>query len=223
MPPHVDTAPPRIEPPGESAVNDMKKPLPALPAITSVDAGVTSIVPPASQPAAASHSTQHVIQAGDSYSTLAKKYLGSSKYATLIARANPGKDPRKLQVGMKINIPPAPADAKKPAELAHGSADSPGLPAGKSPGAQGSKTQTGKSELSDTTPVPPDRAYQVKSGEGWHELAKRFLGDAKRWPELYELNRDRVPRNPEALREGTTIELPAGVKPTARQASSKPS
>jgi nucleoid-associated protein YgaU len=159
--------------------------------------------PAASQPAVAKPN-QYVIQTGDNYSVLAKKFLGSTKHANLIAKANPGKDPRKLQVGMKINIPPAPPALK----------DAPvkGVDQGTTPAAPPDPTR----KVSEAPPVPTDRAYQVKAGEGWHELAKRFLGDAKRWPELYELNRDRVPRNPEGLQEGAVIELPAGAKPSTR-------
>jgi nucleoid-associated protein YgaU len=56
--------------------------------------------------------------------------------------------------------------------------------------------------------VPKDRAYTVKEGEGWSALAERYLGEGSRWPELYELNRERIPRNPNILPAGTVIELP---------------
>jgi nucleoid-associated protein YgaU len=166
-----------------------------------------------SSTADAANMTQHVIVAGDNYSTLAKKYLGSSKYAMLIARANPGKDPRKLQPGMKITIPPAPKEAVKTAAKPS---------AGAAP--SGADVTAPTVAASPASKVDPAHAYTVKTGEGWHELARRFLGDARRWPELYELNRDRVPRNPEALRDGTVIEIPAGVKiPAQKAATSKPS
>jgi len=60
--------------------------------------------------------------------------------------------------------------------------------------------------------VPKDRAYMVEPDEGWIVLARRFLGDGNRWPELFELNRERVPNNPNKLPVGTVIELPKSVK-----------
>ena len=64
-------------------------------------------------------------------------------------------------------------------------------------------------------PVAPEHAYTVKAGESWNDLARRFLGDAKRWTELYEINKERAP-NPHHLRPGLVIELPAGAKTTTK-------
>ncbi len=73
-------------------------------------------------------------------------------------------------------------------------------------------------------PAPPaiakGREYRVQPGEGWFDLAQRFLGDGRRWPELYELNRERVARNPSQLRSGTVIELPPGVTAPASGSAS---
>ena len=65
-------------------------------------------------------------------------------------------------------------------------------------------------------PIPEDRAYQVKNGEGWYDLASKFLGDGTRWPELFELNRERVSRDPNRLRAGTIIEIPERAVATRR-------
>jgi len=49
--------------------------------------------------------------------------------------------------------------------------------------------------------------YQVRKGDSWYRLARRFLGDGHRWRELYELNRDIFP-NPDRLRTGVKIRIP---------------
>ncbi len=158
-----------------------------------------AIAPPPRVPEA---TKEHVIQSGETYSSLATKYFGSEKYAALIAKANPGKDARRLLVGAKIVIPPAPAaTTTQPAPAVAGTSI---------------KKLRVPSEA-PVAPVPPDRAYKVQAGESWHDLAQRFLGDGNRWTELYELNRERVPRNPSGLRPGMTIELPNKVAaPTSK-------
>lgn len=58
-------------------------------------------------------------------------------------------------------------------------------------------------------PVPQasDR-YLIRLGDNLSEIAKKFLGDPDRWPEIYRLNRDLL-RSPELLIPGTILRLPA--------------
>ncbi len=153
---------------------------------------------PATRPASGTPKIrEHVIQAGETYSSLAVKYFGSAKYVSLITKANPGKDPRRLFVGAKVKIPEAPAGAtvtSRP-ETAEAPTPKPAL----------------ETVTEPLPPIPDGHAYKVQAGEGWYDLAKRFLGDGNRWPELYELNRERVAHNPHALRVGTVIEVPKPV------------
>lgn len=146
--------------------------------------------------------TEHTIQPGDTYTSLAVKYLGHARYADKIAEANPTLEPRRLRLGAIVKIPvpekrPAAATATQPAASPVAVAASP------APAAQ-------------ATPVPAERSYEVKPGEGWYTLAERFLGSGTRWTELYELNKGRVPTNFNILPAGTTIELPPGATRTAQ-------
>jgi nucleoid-associated protein YgaU len=203
-PPGIEVTAPRLEPPPavsettSAAALSPPTPSAARPEVLAPPAEKA----PASQPAvAAAKPIQHVIQAGETYSALAEKYFGSARYVGLIVKANPGKDPRRLLVGSKINIPPAPKDVASKSDgkpIAGGSAKLARVPNEAAPA------------------VPADRAYKVQPGESWNDIAAKFLGDQKRWPELYELNKDRVATNPASLRSGTVIELPAGVKSTTR-------
>ena len=143
----------------------------------------------------------HVIRSGDTYSALAQKYLGSAKHASLLAKANPGIHPRRLMIGAKIKIPNLPVKSN----VAPGKS-SVGVSVAASP------VHRLMAEQPPIPSVPKDRAYTIKDGEGWSALSERFLGEGSRWPELYELNRERVPRNPNILPAGTVIEVPKSVK-----------
>ena len=54
----------------------------------------------------------YVVAEGDvgAFSGIAKKVYGDAKYWRLIAEANPGVDPRTLQPGDELFIPPLPAE-----------------------------------------------------------------------------------------------------------------
>ncbi|MBP7935654.1 MAG: LysM peptidoglycan-binding domain-containing protein [Phycisphaerae bacterium] len=153
--------------------------------------------------------TTHVIQSGDTYSSLALKYLGHSKYANLIAKANPNIDPRRLRLGAKLNIPAAPETATGGSKDVASSATDSALKAATTT----AKPLTATTARRVADPIPADRAYKVSANESWSSLARQCYGDSSRWIELYELNKDRVPRTRSfALPAGTIIELPAGVK-----------
>src|SRR5207237_6906972 len=64
---------------------------------------VTQDVTPPAAPAAP---TDYVIAQGDTFSTIAAKFRVSVRS---IIDANPGVDPKRLQIGQKIKIPPPPA------------------------------------------------------------------------------------------------------------------
>jgi nucleoid-associated protein YgaU len=147
---------------------------------------------------------EHVIQPGDTYSSLAVKYLGGVRHTRLIEEANRGKDPRRLFVGSKVNIPAAPSTTVA-------DAPSPALEAAVSRADMAREPLAAVSTAAAIPPIPAERSYQVQPGETWSDLARKFFGDANQWPRLYELNKDRVVRDPNALRAGTTIELPPGV------------
>jgi nucleoid-associated protein YgaU len=52
------------------------------------------------------------------------------------------------------------------------------------------------------------RHYQIQKGDTWYGLAARFMGDGKRWHDLYALNDDIVP-DATKLRTGVKIRVPA--------------
>lgn len=53
------------------------------------------------------------------------------------------------------------------------------------------------------------RTYTVKSGDTLSDIAQAEMGDAKRWPELYEANKDAVGKNPDLIHPGLELKIPA--------------
>ena len=57
------------------------------------------------------------------------------------------------------------------------------------------------------------RAYTVAEGETLFTIARYELGNASRWVEIYELNRDALDKGLNDLRPGTKLLLPANERP----------
>lgn len=53
------------------------------------------------------------------------------------------------------------------------------------------------------------KTYVVKPGDSLSKIAKELLGDAKRWPEIYELNKALIGDNPNLIHPGQELKLPA--------------
>ncbi|HWQ12831.1 MAG TPA: peroxidase family protein [Roseiflexaceae bacterium] len=56
-------------------------------------------------------------------------------------------------------------------------------------------------------PPPPPRVHVVQPGDTLRGIAARFLGDARRWPEIFQANRD-VIANPDLIRPGMRLVIP---------------
>ncbi|MFH1797945.1 MAG: LysM peptidoglycan-binding domain-containing protein [Candidatus Omnitrophota bacterium] len=71
-----------------------------------------------------------------------------------------------------------------------------------------------KQEMQNETPqevVAPfsaAREYVISKNDSLWKIAKKHLGDGKRWGEIYELNKDKI-KNPDKLIPGTKILIPA--------------
>lgn len=52
------------------------------------------------------------------------------------------------------------------------------------------------------------RTYTVKSGDTLSGIAESEMGAAKRWPELYEANKDAVGKNPDLIHPGLELKIP---------------
>ena len=53
------------------------------------------------------------------------------------------------------------------------------------------------------------KTYTVDSGDNLSAIAKQELGDANRWREIYELNKDVIGANPDLIQPGMELKLPS--------------
>jgi nucleoid-associated protein YgaU len=51
------------------------------------------------------------------------------------------------------------------------------------------------------------KTYVVQSGDSLSKIAKALLGDAARWPEIFELNKDQI-KDPNLIYPGQELRLP---------------
>lgn len=59
----------------------------------------------------------------------------------------------------------------------------------------------------DTSSAPQVKTYTVVSGDCLWNIAKKLLGDGARYPEIYELNKDKI-KNPNLIYPGQVLTLP---------------
>ena len=162
---------------------------------------------------------KHAIESGDTLSSIADKYYGSSgpDKINALLKANPQiKDPRAMKVGDTVTVPewnkpaggtvaPAAKTAAEPAKPGTPVAAKPPVPG---PGNPPAKTGGAASEASGNPPPDSGKTYSVREGETFYSIAKAKLGNANRWEELYKLNKDLVKGDPKRLKPGMTIKLP---------------
>jgi nucleoid-associated protein YgaU len=51
------------------------------------------------------------------------------------------------------------------------------------------------------------KTYVVQPGDSLSRIAKELLGDAARWPEIFELNKDQI-KDPNLIQVGQELRLP---------------
>ena len=82
----------------------------------------------------------------------------------------------------------------------------------------GASTNSGASnaDFSDVTsgqsstaasPSATGGSYTVKSGDSLSKIAKHFYGDASKWHQIYEANRDKI-KNPDLIHPGQEFTIP---------------
>ena len=64
-----------------------------------------------------------------------------------------------------------------------------------------------KSGVVSTAPAET-QTYTVVAGDNLSKIAKRFFGNANRWHDIFEANRDQI-SDPDKIRVGQVLKLPA--------------
>ena len=120
----------------------------------------------------------HTIERGETLAAISRRYYGKESMAVALATYNGLDNPDNVVAGQSLRIPPIQAIATAG-------------PAASKPAA----TTTGA------------KTYTVKPDETLSEIAQRVLGTARRWEELFELNRS-ILSDPNAIRAGMELRLP---------------
>lgn len=144
--------------------------------------------------------TVHVVAAGDTLSSIAKQYWGTSQGWENIVKANPGLTPTTLKIGAKLNIPAKDAVIVK---------------------------TTAAPATSGATVAGAAQDYEVVSGDTLSQISNKVYGDSKHWNLIYEANKKVIGADPAELVVGTKLTIPskpqAGVKPAPVTSPAKPS
>jgi len=162
-------------------------------------------------------SSEYVVQRGDSLSRIAKNQLGAESRWEEIAALNTGINPKTLSVGQKLQMPTGVAmNVPNPAPTKSTPKATPKVTK-KSPAPNAAPKKSEK-------PTSGARTCMVQKGDTLRSIARRELGDEKRWKEIASLNPS---VDPSKLAIGMRVKLPnvgreliaAVLKPTA---TSKP-
>jgi nucleoid-associated protein YgaU len=143
---------------------------------------------------------EHVVQPGDSLARIAKTRLGAESRWQEIAALNPGVDPQALKVGQKLALPQGAAPAKL-AEKPAARAQAPTKVTAKAPTKNVVAQAPSRGEKSAAA-----RSTVVKKGDTLLSIARRELGDERRWQEIRSLNPG---LDPAKLAIGMRVKLPA--------------
>jgi nucleoid-associated protein YgaU len=169
----------------------------------------------------------YTVKPGDTLAGIAKRELGSERYAEAIARSNPFKDTEKLKAGRVLRLPldPQNIQGKKVAasEASVPPAKSPGIDSlasritsaratGSDPPARISEPE--KKVVSVPVPIaaplakatqPPAEEYTVKSGDTLSKISQAHYGSTAMASSIAKFN---GLSDPDSLRLGQKLRLP---------------
>lgn len=151
----------------------------------------------------------YTVQANDNYWRISEKLYGNGAYFKALFEHNRDRFPRanRLKVGDVIQAPPAEVLQQTYPKLC----PHPGRPTSSIGGSTGSLVASRRA-------IGSGRTYVVQEGDTLYDIARYELGEAQRWYEIRQLNRDILGDDAKSLRPG--IEL---VLPTSEVASRTPS
>ena len=149
----------------------------------------------------------HVVQKGETLSSIAQVAYGSARHYLLIERANPDVDPRSMRPGTVIKLPELTEAAAAPAA---------GAGAGGEVTTAGARTGASAPRAAAEAPINPATQYRVQSGDSLYKIAVKLYNKPGRVDDLYEANRQLIGDDPERLKVGMVLTLPDA--PTAASA-----
>ena len=85
------------------------------------------------------------------------------------------------------------------------------MSADSSTSSQGSSAPADFSDVtagSSSTAPAATTSYTVKSGDSLSHIAKHIYGDASKWHQIYDANRDKI-KNPDLIQPGWVLKIPS--------------
>lgn len=171
-------------------------PTPAAPLANNIGAQAAMTQAPV---AVVPQAKPYVVAPGDSFWTIAQQAYGDGSYYRALYAYNSDRYPHAedVRTGSVLDIPSADVlKAKFPELVAGGSATI--SAGGESP------AMTGRGNVAVAA-----KTYVVQEGDTLFDIARRQLGKASYWSEIYNLNRAALGDNLERLKPGTELMLPA--------------
>ena len=139
---------------------------------------------------------QYIVQPNDNYWTISEKVYGTGGYFKAIYEHNRRQHSQsdRLQVGDSLDVPDVAVLQQAYPDLCP-------------------KSDHDTAPVQPTSAVaaapPGTRSYAVADGDTLYEIARRELGRASRWGEIYQLNHDQLGNDFGYLRPGTQLLLPS--------------
>jgi nucleoid-associated protein YgaU len=124
----------------------------------------------------------YFVKKGESLSSISTRYYGTPDRADQIAKFNNLGNPNQVRVGTRLVLPKSFSQTV----------------------ASSDQSRTGSPATKST---PRSKTVEVREGETLSDIAKRELGDGKKWRVLWLANKKVVP-NPDRLSPGTVLQLP---------------
>jgi nucleoid-associated protein YgaU len=129
---------------------------------------------------------QYTVQPGDSFQSIAERFFGSGVDGSVIARANPQTDPRRLRAGRVILVPKDPKNIQ-------------GIPV--------VVPQPDPPVAGPVSPANPPRTYTVQRGDNLSLIAQRLLGSTRHADAIFQANRSTL-SSKDALKIGQVLVIP---------------
>ena len=133
----------------------------------------------------------HVVQSGETFSSIAAVAYGSASYYPHLVRANPHANPNNLKLGTVITIPPIDQVKATGGSGEHAAAGG-----------------VGSANVPQDVKIDPARQYKVVSGDSLYKISMKVYGKSGYTDRIYEANKALIGPNPTKLKVGMILELP---------------
>ena len=143
--------------------------------------------------------TIHKVQAGETFSSIAKSVYGDPRYYKEIAKANPSVNPARLRPGTSLTLP-----------------DKSAFQSGASSVAPSATLASGTQKAARPRPAVDSKSeYRIQANDSLFKISTRLYGNANHIDQIYQLNKQLIGTDPAKLKLDTVLKLPEPPTQTA--------